>query len=533
MMEPRQPCRSCGAVLCRNPLPGSSGACRSFLPALASLLGRRCPVALLFLWAVTTLAGPTNGVVRPLALSDCFRIALEHNFDVSIARYNPEIQRHNLSADYGVYEPSLGLSGVRSYSETPGGLDAENRPYSGTTTYGDAFNTGLNGLLPTGLSYNFGGTLNGISGTGPGGSLQSDSAAASVNLIQPLLRNAWIDSARRAILVDKKQLKITELALRQQIMSTLTSVELAYFNVILAQEQVNVQEQAFRLAKRLVDESKSKVKAGSMAPFDEKQAESQLSSSQADLLGAQGTLLAQEYALKSLLSDKFADWDGVRIQPTEKLAVGPQGFDLHESWRRGLSQRPDFLQVKLRVEQQGVVLKYLRNQVYPELDLVGSYGQAGSGLTYGTALSGVQAGTSPSWSFGAQLTLPLIGNHAARETYRANKAQLAQQMMQLKQLEQNIMVQIGVSVEQAKTRFAQVDATRQSRLFAELALEAQQRLLDNGRTTSFVVVQLQRDLTTARLNELTAMAQYNQALAQLALNEGATLERDKLELQVK
>jgi outer membrane protein TolC len=326
---------------------------------------------------MTTLAGPTNGVVRPLSLSDCSRIALEHSFEVKMARYNPEIQRHNLNADYGVYEPSLGLSGVRSFSATPGGLDAEKRPYSGTSTYGDAFSTGLNGLLPTGLSYNFGGTLNGISGTRPSGSLTSDSGAASVNLIQPLLRNAWIDRAREAILVDKKQLKVTELALRQQIMATLTSVELAYFNVILAQEQVNVQEQAFRLAQRLVNEIESKVKAGSMASFDEKQAESQLSGSQAALLGAQGTLLAQEYALKSLLSDKFADWDGVRIQPTERLAVGPQDYNLYESWRRGLSQRPDFLQAKVRIEQQGVVLKYLRNQIYPQLDLVGSYGQAG------------------------------------------------------------------------------------------------------------------------------------------------------------
>ena len=50
---------------------------------------------------------------------------------------------------------------------------------------------------------------------------------------------------------------------------------------------------------------------------------------------------------------------------------------------------------------------------------------------------------------------------------------------------------------------------------------------------NFEVVQLQYDLITARLNELAAVAQDNQALAQLALNEGTTLERDKLELQVK
>jgi outer membrane protein TolC len=106
-------------------------------------------------------------------------------------------------------------------------------------------------------------------------------------------------------------------------------------------------------------------------------------------------------------------------------------------------------------------------------------------------------------------------------------------LVQLKQLEQNVMVQIAVSVEQAKTGFAQVDATRESRLFAEAALEAEQKKLDNGRSTSFVVVQLQRDLTTARLAELAAVSQYNQALAQLAFNEGSTLDRDNLSLEFK
>ncbi len=491
-----------------------------------------------WLWTAVLLPGagwasPTNVAVRPLSLNDCFHIALEHNFDVKIARYNPEIQSHNLSAAYGAYEPVGSMLASRNYSETPGGLDVQNRPYVGTTAYEDTFMPGIAGILPTGLNYNFGGTLTGTTGTGPSGSFVNDSGQASVSVTQPLLRNLWIDSPRETIQVNKKALKISQLALRWQIMSSVTTVELAYYNLILAQEQVKVQEQAFQLAQRLVNESKAKVAAGAMAPFDEKQAESQLSSSQADLLGAQGALRTQDYALKSLLSDRFADWDEVRIQPTEKLEVIAREFNLSASWRRGLSQRPDFLQAKTGLEQQGIVLKYLRNQIYPELDLVGSYAQAGSASTYNGVLTGIQAGTSPAWGLGMQLTLPLAGNRGARENYRANKSRLAQETVQLKQLEQNIMVQIGVSVEQARTCFGQVDATHQSRLFAEMALEAAQKQLDNGRTTSFVVVQLQRDLTTARLAELTAVAQYNQALANLALNEGTTLERDKLALEVK
>jgi len=95
------------------------------------------------------------------------------------------------------------------------------------------------------------------------------------------------------------------------------------------------------------------------------------------------------------------------------------------------------------------------------------------------------------------------------------------------------MVEIGIAVEQARTRFAQVDATKQSRLFAEAALAAEQKKLDNGRTTSFVVLQLQRDLTTAQLSELAALTEYNKALAQLALREGTTLEKNRLSIEPK
>src|SRR5580658_9370127 len=371
---------------------------------MGSVIFSRFMVTALLVWAANTSRGQTNATERPLSLSECFRLALNHNFDVKIARLNPEIQQHNLNASYGAYEPTSSFAASRNFSAAPVALNTLGEPVSGPTSYGDNFAPGITGLLPSGMSYNLAGNLSGINETGMP---ESVNASTSLQLAQPLLRNAWIDSPRETIQVNKKLLKISKLAVTQQIMATLTSVELAYDNLIVAQEQVRVYEQATQLAQRLVVEGKLRVKAGSLATLDEKQAESQLSSSQADLLGARGTLLAQEYALKNLLSDKLSEWDGVQIKPSEKLIVVPCNFNLHLSWNRGLSQRPDLLQARENVERQGIVLKYLRNQIYPELDLVGSYAFTGTGASYNDALDGIQKGNSPSWSFGAQLTLPL------------------------------------------------------------------------------------------------------------------------------
>lgn len=497
---------------------------------MRSLNITRSLLALLLVWQTSESHGQTNTVERTLSISQCCRIALDHNLDVKIARLNPEIQQHNLDATYGAYEPTSAFSASRNFSTSPVALNNLGEPVTGPTSYGDSFTPGITGILPSGMNYNLGGNLAGISEVG---TASSTTASTVLQLTQPLLRNSWIDSARETIQINKKLLKISKLALTLQIMTSLTSVEQAYYNLILAQDQVKVYAQASQLAQRLVDECKLRVTAGSLASLDEKQAESLLSSSQSDLLGAQGTLVTQEYTLKNLLSDNMSEWGGVRIKPAEELGVVPHNFDLNRSWRRGLSERPDLLQARANIERQGIVLKYLRNQIYPELDLVGSYAFTGAGTTYNDALDGVRTGNSPSWTLGAQLTLPLGGNRTAREIYRSNKAQKEQLVVQLKQLEQNIMVQIAVSMEQAETLFAQVDVTRQSRLFAEAALEAEQKKLDNGRSTSFIVVQLQRDLTTARLAELAAVSQYNQALAQLALNEGSTLERNNLSLEFR
>jgi len=47
------------------------------------------------------------------------------------------------------------------------------------------------------------------------------------------------------------------------------------------------------------------------------------------------------------------------------------------------------------------------------------------------------------------------------------------------------------------------------------------------------VLSLQRNLTSARSEEIRALTEYNRALAQLALAEGSTLDRNRIKLEIK
>ncbi len=206
--------------------------------------------------------------------------------------------------------------------------------------------------------------------------------SASVSLSQPLLKNFWIDQTRFNIRVGKNRVKYTELGLKQTLMSIVTTVEQAYYDLIYARENVMVQEKAVELATQLVVENKKRVEVGSLAPLDEKQAEAQAASSQAALIAARSSLVVQENAVKQLISDNYAAMEPVDLQPTAPLSAPIRVFDRQISWSKGLTDRPDLLQAKLDVERQGITIKYNYNQLFPELDVVGSYGHAANETTY-------------------------------------------------------------------------------------------------------------------------------------------------------
>src|SRR5438552_959861 len=477
-------------------------------------------------------SGPAS--TRALTLEECIQTALQHNFDVQIKRYTPEIARYNLRGSYGGYDPTYSFSGERDDNQAPGGVEPQFGPLPGTLNESDRFNTGLQGLGPWGLSYNVGGNISDRI-TLLSGALVNETSSGSVGVLQlrqPVLKNFWIDSTRLSIVLNKRNLKISDLELRSQIMSTVTAVEDAYYNLIFSEENVKVQTAARDLAKRLLEENKTKVRIGALAQLDEKQAESQVASSEADLLAALGTRDTQQRVLKNLMSDDYSKWEDVVVTPTEALQAVPQSFNKQGSWEKGLSMRPDLLQAKLSLEKQGYVVRFQRNQLFPQLDLFGTYGFSGSDREYSGALDQFRRGSSPFYSAGADVSIPL-GNTGARNNYKLAKATKEQMALQLKQLEQTVLVQIENAIAVATTSFERVKATKNASEFAEAALDAEQEKLQNGKSTSFQVLSLQRDLTARRTDEIRALADYNIALSQLALNEGTTLERRKITLEVK
>ena len=482
------------------------------------------------LFAASTTGAQTNRLIsKPMTLEECLTQALEHNLEVRIDRVNPDINRYNLNVANAGYDPNLFFQAGRSDRTSPGGIiPGTPLTFPASTTKADSFSAGIGGSLPTdsGMTYSLSGDAEQSEGSNfP----RTTEGRVALSLTQPLLRNLWIDPIRYTIALSRNQLDSSEWGVHFRIMDIITRVETAYYDLIAARENVKVQEGALELAEQLLAENRKRVEVGALAPLDEKQAESQVAASRADLLSARNVVSIQQNVLKGLLSDDFSRWQHVMLEPSEPLVAVPESFDVQASWKNGITLRPDLEQARLAVDRLGITLKYQKNQLFPQLDLVGTFGRLGRSTEYSGFFGDIENSRGPFYSIRAEFSVPL-GRREARNTYRAVRAQEEQAVLQLKQLEQGIMLQIDNAVKLAETDLQRVEATRERRLYAEQALDAERKKLENGKSTSFFVLQFQRDLTEARSAEIQALADYNKALSELAFSEGTTLQRHRMRL---
>lgn len=508
-------------------------------PAIKSVCHRWIATTALLLFATSQLSNATtpdaaqaDGKSRVLTIDEAIQLALTNNLNIRISQITPMIDQFTLNGLFSAYDPAFNFGAVRSVNVTPGGGALADTPIQVPSSIGtiESYSAGITGTLPTGLTYNLSGPLQWQQFSQGPSTRSVYQSAPGISLQQPLLKNSWFNGPRYQISLARKTLRIDQLALELQVMTVVNSVKAAYFNLVYARENVRVQESALQLAEQLVLENKKKAELGLMATLDEKQAESQAASSRANLVAAKDALVVQQNALKNLLTSSYGEWAKVTVVPAEPLIAVPEMLDVTECWRAAVAMRPDLQQAKLNIEKQHVAIKYQFNQLFPEVDVVGTYGHNATTASFADNFGVLNAGRYPYYSYGVQMTIPL-DNVGARSAYKSAKAVLQQTLLQLKRTEQTIVIAIDNDVEAVRSDLLRVDATREARAFAEAALRAEQTKLEHGKSSSFFVLQLQSNLTAARSAEIRALADYNIAQEQLALDEGTILERNHIYLK--
>jgi outer membrane protein len=507
----------------------------------------------------------TNAVsrpqIRPISLRECLDSALQHNLDVQIARISPNVVRFQLQASYGAqYDPVFSFGATKTFVDMPPVPDPKkagvDNPYELNTV---TLESGLNGKLTPGLSYNLGGyssdffgnttllspafdnnnpgvapfytvngVLYGVASTRPDQWFQS---AVGFNVKQSLLKDFWIDSGRLQIQVNKKNLKISEQGLLMQIMNTVLAVDNAYYDLVYAEENVKVMRKALDFAQELLSGDRQKVSAGTLPPLSEKLAASRVETAQANLFTAEELRDIKRGDLRNLLTDDFVRAPEEVLEPTDGLGETWTTPNRAESLQTAMDKRPDAIQARTELEKQGIIVRYAANQMFPTLDLVGMYGGMGVNDTSRSRSAGDAIGfNNPTYTVGVVLKMPL-SNTEARNKHKASKELQQQALLRLKKVEQEIFLQLDNTIKSLAKVYGRIAATRQARIYAEAALDAEKQKFQGGMSTTFLVTEYERNLVTARTAEILAVVDYNKALATLAFNEGTILDKNQIKVE--
>jgi outer membrane protein len=492
--------------------------------------------------SISAQAGP----VRRISADDAVQLALEQNLGIQIERVNPRIQDMFVALSRTPWVPTVSSTLSDNSTNSP----AISAFSGGQTSVTDArFTTqfGVNQLLPTGASYSASWNSYRATSTNIFNSYNPQlSSTLSLNITQPLLRNFKIDTTRQQLALSRKDRDAADLQLRSTIVATTRNVKNAYWELVYQISSLNAAQQSLDLAKRVLGDNEKRVQIGTMAPIDIVEAQSEVARNEEAVIIAQAAIRSAEDQLRALIYDPSSpDFWTLTIEPSDTAPFQAQSINVDEAMRRAVDNRVDIKQAMNSLEHGDINLRYYRNQSLPDVSAQLTYSSAAVGgvllspITSLTAVGGLQrsvvgqngygsvlgdafGNAFPAWTLGVTISYP-IGASTAETNLARTKLQYSQAETQLKNLQLQVATQVREIGRQVQTNQKRVDTTRVARELAERRLEAAEKKFAAGIETSFFVFQAQRDLSTARTNEVRAISDYNKSLVDFEAVQQAPL----------
>ncbi|MBV8705971.1 MAG: TolC family protein, partial [Acidobacteriaceae bacterium] len=366
----------------------------------------------------------------------------------------------------------------------------------------------------------------------------------SITITQPLFKGRGKGINLRYIRIASINQKISRLLFYQQLISTVYGVSRLYYDLVSLNENTQVKRETLTAARKLYEDDKAQVEQGTLAPLELTRAQSLLTSSELDLIQAEGLVHQQEVILKTQLARRgTADpvLGHLHVIPTDPIVI-PSTDDLRpldSLVSEALLLRPDLAQASLQVQSGEVALKASINAARPQIDLIGNFqtrgstevpfttlGTPGTGLiTAPTDLGVAGLRLSKIYQAGIQVNLPLKNRvaeaDAARDLLQTRQAEARTQL-----LANQVREQVENSVIALQTARSALNAATQSRVYQEQLLGAERDRLSVGASTNFLVIQQQSYLAQARATEVTARSVYIKARVALDRAVGNLLEKN-------
>ncbi len=370
----------------------------------------------------------------------------------------------------------------------------------------------------------------------------------NAQVTQHLLQGAGIWINKRFMYQALNDRRIADATFRQQILYTVNQVEGIYWGLVQAYENLQSKQRALDQSSQLVEDNKKQLQIGTMAPLDVVNAESTQASDQQALISAQNALNYQQQIIKQAIARNLNDavLSNAPVIPTDRVSlqeIPEESEDTEALVKAAFQNRPELEQAVLTLKNDEITLKGARNALLPTFDVYGYYmgqGVAGEinkslnpaycggtcptgGTGYGTAVQRVFNSTAPDKGIGFNLTIPLR-NRFAQSVQERSLMEYRQAELRLAQLYTQIRMQV-VNAKYALTNDrAAVQSAMAARDYNQQSLDAEEKKLKLGASTTANVLLQQRNLANAEYNLIAAHAQYAKDRAGLYQVLASTLQ---------
>jgi outer membrane protein len=303
--------------------------------------------------------------------------------------------------------------------------------------------------------------------------------------------------------------------LQSTIDSALLDVRSKFYGVLLAREQVGVQEENVKLDERELQDTENQFHAGSVSNFEVLRAKVALANAQPDLITARNNYRISIEQLRESLGVP----SGVGASATFSEVVGtldyvPEKFDADTALASAHEHRPELLQLgkQQAASQQSVVVA--KSTYYPALSAYGGYEVGGENLL-GTNTTAGGYFTGNGWLVGLQGSWAIFDGRATEGKVQQARAISNEDQLSYAAEELAIDVEVRQALSSLQEAAELVDASQQTVGQASEALRLATERYRAGSATQLDVLTSQTALTQTRTNQLQANYNYLVAVATL------------------
>ncbi|MBL9209794.1 MAG: TolC family protein [Opitutaceae bacterium] len=300
------------------------------------------------------------------------------------------------------------------------------------------------------------------------------------------------------------------LDLQAVINDALLLVRTSFYTVLLAAEQIKVQESNLELLQQQLKTATDRFDAGTVSSFEKLRAEVAVANAKVPLITARNDYRIAIETLRQALGFTTATPETLRKVPTfiGTLDFTPQNFDLQAAFDAARAKRPDLERIAKLAEARAEGIVTARSARRPTVAAFGGYTlRKGTTDNLGDSNHGWLVGVQSQWDiFDGKATAGRVAQ--ARSLHEQSKLTLSEAQLA-----------IDVEVRRAHSQWQQAtELAEAAQRVVEQATEAVRLAnarYNAGTGTQLDVLSAQTELTTARTNQIQANYGYNVAVAAL------------------